>query len=127
MAVEHLKICTHINPRHIYAYNNLAFIYNMHKYYKETIKACSNLKDLLPEGANHKCHRHWAFALFKVNEMSKAIKEIKLGISQDPYDADNWVVWGLILRSTGNYVQALHKFEHALNIDPDNRSAHFEM
>ena len=33
LAVEHLKICTMIDPLHKYAYNNLAFIYNMHQYY----------------------------------------------------------------------------------------------
>ena len=57
-----------------------------------------------PEGENHTCHRHWAFALFKKGEMSKAIKKIKKGILLNPSDADNWIVWGLILRTVGNYV-----------------------
>lgn len=29
-AVEHLKLCTDFDPGHLHAYNNLAFIYNMH-------------------------------------------------------------------------------------------------
>ena len=33
LAVEHLKLCTQLDPLHRYAYNNLAFIYNMHQYY----------------------------------------------------------------------------------------------
>lgn len=30
LAVEHLKICTTLDPTNWSAYNNLAFIYNMH-------------------------------------------------------------------------------------------------
>ena len=36
-AVEHLKKCIQIDNRHPYAYNNLAFIYNMHSLFRETI------------------------------------------------------------------------------------------
>ena len=30
LAVEHLKLCIEQDKRHRYAYNNLAFIFNMH-------------------------------------------------------------------------------------------------
>ena len=43
-AIEHLKICTQLDPVHPYAYNNLAFIYNMHCYYHETITVCNAAK-----------------------------------------------------------------------------------
>jgi hypothetical protein len=43
--------------------------------------------------------------------MSKAIEKIKQGVTINPKDADNWIVWGLILRTTGNYNSAKHKFE----------------
>jgi tetratricopeptide (TPR) repeat protein len=109
MAVEHLKICTHLDPKHPFAYNNLAFIYNMHQYYPETINVCNKAKLDNPEGT-HNCYRHWAFALFKKGEMAKAIKKIKKAIMDEPADADNWIVWGLILRTVGNYVSAKHKF-----------------
>ena len=33
LAVEHLKLCTQMDPTNVFAYNNLAFIYNMHQYY----------------------------------------------------------------------------------------------
>lgn len=126
MAVEHLKICTHLDPKHPFAYNNLAFIYNMHQYYPETINVCNKAKLDNPEGT-HNCYRHWAFALFKKAEMAKAIKKIKKAIMDDPADADNWIVWGLILRTVGSYVSAKHKFEQALKIDPENETAKFEM
>lgn len=45
----------------------------------------------------------------------------------NPKDADNWIVWGLILRTAGNYTAAKHKFEQALKLEPDNETAHFEM
>lgn len=81
LAVEHLKICTQIDATHPYAYNNLAFIYNMHKYYSETINVCNTAKNHDPDGwASLNCLRHWAFALFKKGEMAKAIKKIKSAI-----------------------------------------------
>ena len=72
---------------------------------------------------NHGCHRHWAFALFKKGEMAKAIKKIKKSISLDSEDADNWIVWGLIMRTCGNYPAAEHKFKQALKLDPRNYTA----
>ena len=35
--------------------------------------------------------------------------KIKKGIYKQPKDADNWVVWGLIMRTVGNYTSAKHK------------------
>ena len=55
--------------------------------------------------------------------MAKAIKKIKKGILLNPQDADNWLVWGLILRTVGSYNSAKHKFEQALKIDPDYETA----
>jgi tetratricopeptide (TPR) repeat protein len=40
-AVEHLKLCTDFDPGHLHAYNNLAFIYNMHQLYPEAIHTCT--------------------------------------------------------------------------------------
>lgn len=48
-------------------------------------------------------------------------------IKTSPEDADNWVVWGLILRTVGNYKSAEHKFEQCLRIDPNNETAKFEL
>ncbi len=70
--------------------------------------------------SNHNCHKHWAFALYKKGEMAKAIKKIKKGVIVDPKDSDNWVTWGLIMRTVGSYKSACHKFEEALRIDPEN-------
>ena len=55
--------------------------------------------------------------------MSKAIKKIKKGIQKNPKDPDNWVVWGLIMRTVGNYQSAKHKFEKARKLDPTNETA----
>lgn len=76
---------------------------------------------------NHNCHKHWAFALFKKGEMGKAIKKIKKGVILDPNDPDNWVIWGLIMRTVGSYKSALHKFNKALEIDPNNKTALYEL
>ena len=75
------------------------------------------------EEFNHTCHRHWAFALFKKGEMAKAIKKIKKAIQLDAKDADNWITWGLIMRTVGNYKSAMHKFHEALKLEPNNYTA----
>lgn len=75
----------------------------------------------------HNCHRHWAFALFKKGEFAKAIKKIKKGVQKNPNDAENWIIWGLILRTVGNYISARHKFKKALKLDKDNETAKEEM
>lgn len=126
IAVEHLKLCTQFDSCHLYAYNNLAFIYNMHQMYAEAINTCNLARQNNPEG-NHMCFRQWAFALYKKGQMAKAIEKIKQAIMYEPDDADNWVVWGLIMRTVGNYVSAKHKFERALKLDPENDTAKFEM
>lgn len=72
---------------------------------------------------SHICHRHWAFALFKKGEFAKAIKKIKKAVQKNKKDPDNWIVWGLILRTVGNYVSARHKFQKALKFQPDNVTA----
>lgn len=98
----------------------------MHAYYPETINVCNKAKLDNPNGAFN-CYRHWAFALYKKGELAKAVKKIKKAISTDPSDADNWVVWGLILRTVGIIDSARHKFETALKIDPENETAIFEL
>jgi Tfp pilus assembly protein PilF len=50
----------------------------------------------------------------------KAARKIRKGVLKDKYSAENWVVWGLILRTAGRLEQARHKFERALKIDPEN-------
>jgi tetratricopeptide (TPR) repeat protein len=47
LAVEHLKLCTQLDPTNVFAYNNLAFIYNMHQYYQETINVCNTAKMMI--------------------------------------------------------------------------------
>ena len=59
--------------------------------------------------------------------MANAIKKIKKGIQKNPKDADNWVVWGLIMRTVGNYSSAKHKFDKAVKLDPLNETALFEL
>jgi cytochrome c-type biogenesis protein CcmH/NrfG len=59
--------------------------------------------------------------------MANAIKKIKKGIKKNSKDADNWVVWGLIMRTVGNYSSAHHKFVKALKLDPYNETALFEL
>lgn len=37
----------------------------------------------------------------------------------DGKEADNWIIWGLIMRKAGQYESAMHKFKHALSLDPE--------
>lgn len=55
--------------------------------------------------------------------MAKAIKKIKKSIALDNQDSDNWIVWGLIMRTCGNYTSAEHKFHQAIKLDPTNFTA----
>ena len=59
--------------------------------------------------------------------MTKAIQKIKEAITLNPKEADNWIVWGLILRTVGVNDSARHKYETALKIDPGNETAIFEL
>jgi len=123
--VEHFTRCIKIDNKHPYAYNNLAFIFNMHLKYKDTIKICEEAKKF--NFANHNTHRHWAFAEFKDGNLVRAIKKIRKGVHKQPNNADNWVVWGLILRTAGKYKSAEHKFRKALEMDPANETAKYEL
>jgi Tfp pilus assembly protein PilF len=124
-AAEHFKNCIAQEPQHPYAYNNLAFLYNMNQFYGETVNICKEAKESNRYG--HNTHRHWAFAEFKQGNMVKAIKKIRKGVTKMPDSADNWVVWGHILRTAGKYNSAKHKFQRALKIDPTNKVAKSEM
>ncbi len=59
--------------------------------------------------------------------MAEAIKKIKKAIAKSPKDPDNWIVWGLIMRTVGNYTSAHHKFKKALRLDPQNATASEEL
>ena len=124
-AVEHFKLCTDLDPKHIDAYNSLAFIYNMHQLYPEAIQVCARASMNIPNNY-HLCLRHWAFAFYKMGQMGRAVEKIKQAIIHNPDDAEHWIVWGLIMRTIGNYESAKHKFERALKLEPDNQCALFE-
>ena len=64
------------------------------------------------------CHRHWAFALYKNNEMAKAIQKIKEAVEINAKDPHNWIVWGLVMKKVGSYSSAMHKFKMAQKLDP---------
>lgn len=142
-AINHLKLTIESDKKHKHAYNNLAFIFNMHQKYELTFDVCKQAEvamagikippNLLPNEENdliekelakretlvdHGCHRHWAFALYKRTNMTKAIQKIKEAIALDPNEADNWIVWGLIMRKVGSYQSAMHKFQMAEKLDP---------
>ena len=111
--------------KHPYAYNNLAFLFNMHMIYKETLNICRQAKEF--NSKDHNTHMHWAFAEFKEGNVVKAIKKIRKGVQKQPENSHNWVVWGLILRSAGKYNSAKHKFEKALKLEPNNETAKSEL
>jgi len=114
-----------IDRKHPYAYHNIAFLFNINGMYRETIKICKEAKEHNKTG--HDTHRHWAFAEYKEGNMVKAIKKIRKGVQKNPHIAENWIVWGLILRTTGKYESAQHKFKRALKIEPNHQTAIDEM
>lgn len=59
--------------------------------------------------------------------MAKAIKKIKKAIDIDPKDPDNYITWGLIMRTVGKYPMAMHKFNEALKLEPSNKTAVLEI
>ena len=122
--VEHFKKCTILDNKHPYAYNNLAFLFNIHMIYNETLNTCRQAKQHNP---NHNTHMHWAFAEFKEGNVVKAIKKIRKGVQKQPNNEDNWVVWGLILRHAGRYKSAKHKFQKALKLNAQNETAKAEL
>jgi tetratricopeptide (TPR) repeat protein len=69
----------------------------------------------------------WAFALFKKGDIPGAIKKIKKAITHFPKDSNNWVTWGLIMRTVGNYESALQKFQKAVKLDETNFTATSEL
>jgi len=62
-----------------------------------------------------------------MGKMAKAVKKIKKGIMKIPRDPENWIIWGVILRTVGNYPSAKHKFKRALKYDKDNVVAKEEL
>ena len=123
--VEHLKRCILLDNKHPYAYNNLAFLFNIHMIYKETLNICRQAKEF--NRAGHNTHMHWAFAEFKEGNVVKAIKKIRKGVQKQPTNCECWIVWGLILRSAGKYKSAKHKFEKALKLNSKNETAKMEL
>ena len=123
--VEHLKKCILLDNKHPYAYNNLAFLFNIHMIYKETLNICRQAKEFNRQG--HNTHMHWAFAEFKEGNVVKAIKKIRKGVQKQPLQAECWIVWGLILRNAGKYKSAKHKFEKAIKLQPSNETARQEL
>eukprot|EP00349_Pseudokeronopsis_sp_Brazil_P004831 CAMPEP_0202973874 /NCGR_PEP_ID=MMETSP1396-20130829/54878_1 /ASSEMBLY_ACC=CAM_ASM_000872 /TAXON_ID= /ORGANISM="Pseudokeronopsis sp., Strain Brazil" /LENGTH=93 /DNA_ID=CAMNT_0049706711 /DNA_START=440 /DNA_END=721 /DNA_ORIENTATION=+ len=90
----------------------------MHQFYQEAISVCNAAK--LKNPKSHNCYKHWAFALFKKGELHKAVKKLQKGMKREPHDADYWVIWGVISKTTGDYEGAKHKFLQALHLDPLN-------
>ena len=54
-----------LNPNNLYAYNNLAFIYNLNQKYEEAIEVGEVAKNY-NENIDNLCFRHSAFAYFKL-------------------------------------------------------------
>ena len=75
-----------------------------------------------PHTVNHNCYRHWAYALFKQGKasMGKAFKKISKAVKEDPADVDGWILWAMMLRTTGSYKQAMDKIDIALKLEPEN-------
>lgn len=72
LAIENLEKCIKYDPKHIYAYNNLTYIFNISGLYKQTNELC-----LKCENDNKKAvgiYRNWAYALMKEKYLCEAVK-----------------------------------------------------
>jgi len=69
-----------MDNRHPFAYNNLAFLFNIHMIYTETLNICRQAKEFNRSG--HNTHMHWAFAELKLGNVVKAIKKIRKGVTK---------------------------------------------
>ena len=72
---------------------------------------------------SHQCYRHWAFTLFKYNELAKSIQKIKEAVEINAQDPHNWIVWGLVMKKIGSYSSAMHQFKMAQKLDPKRATA----
>jgi Tfp pilus assembly protein PilF len=124
-AKEHFSRCIDVDFKMVHAYISLAYIYNVHGLNGEAIKICKLCKENNKE--SYLCYRMWAFASFKKGDIPTAIKKIKKAVVHFPKDSQNWMVWGLIMRTVGNYASAQKKFEKAILLDADNSTAKGEL
>jgi tetratricopeptide (TPR) repeat protein len=125
-AEECFRRCVMNDPKHPYAYKNLAFVKNLSAKYDQTIQVCSMAKEYLP--TTHDTHAQWSFALMKRFRFVEAIRKVRKGTQVNPQNVDNWIVWGHLLRqpSTSKLHSARQKIETALTLDPTNEVALYE-
>ena len=64
-AVEYMTESIRLSPNNLYAYNNLAFIYNFSQKYEEAIEVGEVAKNN-NQNIDNLCFRHSAFAYFKL-------------------------------------------------------------
>ena len=83
--------------------------------------------DVLDRTVVTSLYTHWAYADYRDNKPSSAIKNLKKAIEDSPDDPANWALWGVVSRSVGNYETARAKFERALVLDPDYTPAKQEL
>ena len=115
------------DSENIWAFCNLAFMYNQHKMYKDAKTVFEKAKQKCPK-MFLKALKHWVYAEFKLNPRSpEAHKNIQIATLEDPQDPDMWILWAMMLRTVGKYEQAKHKLEVARKIDPRHEQLQYEL
>lgn len=148
-AKEAWEKATVMDPLNRFAWSNLAFLHCANLVplkpgetnWQATIRICNNSVQAIEEHSKRQgigascridaatvtCHSLWSYAEFKQGLPASAIKQVKKAIDLCPDDPANWVLWGVILRSVGNYKSSRAKLERALCLDPENAAAKFEL
>ena len=114
-AVAVMEECCQLNPNHEFATNNLAYLLILLRRDKEASEACKRASLTNKFAKNY--FRNWAIALINQHQYSEAVNVIKRAIDENNTLAsiftilfiENWMVWGEIMLSKGDFEDARTK------------------
>eukprot|EP00826_Nyctotherus_ovalis_P027891 TRINITY_DN2186_c0_g3_i9.p1 TRINITY_DN2186_c0_g3~~TRINITY_DN2186_c0_g3_i9.p1 ORF type:complete len:179 (+),score=64.02 TRINITY_DN2186_c0_g3_i9:694-1230(+) len=114
-AIVMMEWCCKLDPHHPYAVNNLAYLSILLKKYKEASDACADAYAVNRSARNY--FRNWAVALLNQKLFSEAVEVVKEAIENNPLDYKNWVVWGEIMKTKGEFEVAKEMYGNAIQIN----------
>ena len=110
-AFKEFNLCLQIRPEAICAIVNKSFLLNIQNKEDETISFLKQYKDKYPIVL-----RNYAYACLKKNQILDGIESIRKCINYFPYEYQNWMIWGKLLKSKYLWEEALEKYQIALKL-----------